>query len=92
MGLNFLKLYDIESGLAGRWNYDESTCRNKCPETTMRRIASFRPEFVVFNPDMFRDEEVHIISVDGVNFITQEFGLEPDPKWFDHKSLSSGLK
>jgi len=41
---------------------------------------------------MFRDEEVHIISVDGVNFITQEFGLEPDPKWFDHKSLSSGLK
>ena len=28
MGLNWLKLYDVESVLAGRWNYDESVCRH----------------------------------------------------------------
>jgi len=91
MGLNWLKLYDIESVLAGRWNYDESVCRDKCRETT-RRIQSFRERIIVFDPSMFRPEETHIISVDCVNFITQEFRLDPHTKWFDHKSHSSGLK
>jgi hypothetical protein len=26
MGLNWLKLYDVECVLAGRWNYSEGTC------------------------------------------------------------------
>jgi hypothetical protein len=46
MGLNWLKLYDIESVLAGRWNYDESVCRDKCRETT-RRIQSFRERLIL---------------------------------------------
>ncbi len=91
MGLNWLKLYDIESVLAGRWNYDESVCRDKCRETT-RRIQSFRERLIVFDPSIFRPEEIHIITVDCVNFITQEFRLDPHTKWFDHKSHSSGLK
>ena len=91
MGLNWLKLYDIESVLAGRWNYDESVCRSKCRETT-RRIESFREKLIVFDASMFRPEEIHIITVDGVNFITQEFRLDPGTKWFDHKSHSCGLK
>jgi hypothetical protein len=91
MGLNWLKLYDVESVLAGRWNFDESVCRDKCRETT-RRIQSFREKIVVFDPSMFRPEEIHIISVDCVNFITQEFRLDPHTKWFDHKSHSAGLK
>ncbi len=33
MGLHWLMLYDIESVLAGLWNYDESICRDKCHET-----------------------------------------------------------
>ena len=91
MGLNWLKLYDIESVLAGRWNYDESVCRDKCRET-MRHIQSFRERLIVFDPSIFRPEEIHIITVDCVNFITQEFRLDPHTKWFDHKSHSSGLK
>ena len=66
MGLNWLKLYDIESVLAGRWNYDESVCRDKCRETT-RRIQSFRERLIVFDPSIFRPEEIHIITVDCVN-------------------------
>ena len=36
MGLNWLKLYDIECVLAGRWNYSEGVCREKCRETVQR--------------------------------------------------------
>ena len=91
MGLNWLKLYDIESVLAGRWKYDESVCRDKCRETT-RRIQSFKERLIVFDSSIFRPEEIHINTVDCVNFITQEFRLDPHTKWFDHKSHSSGLK
>jgi hypothetical protein len=49
MGLNWLKLYDIEHVLAGRWNYDESVCRAKCRETT-RRIESFRKNSLSLMP------------------------------------------
>jgi len=90
MGLNWLKMYDTEHVLAGRWNFDESVCRAKCQETT-RRLESFRNELIVFDISRFRPEDVHIISVDGVNFITQEFRLNPGTQWFDHKSHSPGL-
>jgi len=91
MGLNWLKLYDIETVLAGRWNYDESVCRDKCRKTT-RRIESFRERLNVFDTSKFMPDQVHVISVDGVNFITQEFREDPGTKWFDHKSHSSSLK
>ena len=91
MALNWLKLYDIESVLAARWDYDESTCRSKIRETT-KRIQSFKERLIVFDPSSFRPEEVHIITVDGVNFITQEFRLNPSTGYFDHKSHSCGLK
>ena len=91
MGLNWLKLYDIESVLVARWNYDESKCSDKCHKTT-RRIDSFRERLIIFDTSKFTPDQVHIISVDGVNFITQEFRGDPGTKWFDHKSHSSGLK
>ena len=37
-------------------------------------------------------EQCHIISVDGVNYITQKFIGDPGTKWFDHKSYNSCLK
>lgn len=91
MSLNWLKLYDVESVLAGRWNYDESVCRFKIRKVT-KRIQSFRATVIVLDPQCFRPEEIHIFTVDGVNFITQEFRLDPGTQWFDHKSHSSGLK
>ena len=76
MGLNWLKLYDIELVLAARWNYDESICRDKCCETTLR-IESLRERLIIFDTSKFTPDQVHIISVDGVNFITQEFRGDP---------------
>ena len=91
MGLNWLKLYDIECVLAGRWNYSEGVCREKCKET-VRRIQSFKEKLIVFDSSSFREDETHIITVDGVNFITEEFRLNPSTEFFDHKSHSCGLK
>ncbi|KAL3769802.1 hypothetical protein ACHAWU_010310 [Discostella pseudostelligera] len=91
MGLNWLKLYDVEAVLAGRWGYSEVTCREKC-RATVRHIQSFKEKMIRFDPSLFRSEETHIISVDCVNFITEEFRLNPSTEYFDHKSHSCGLK
>ena len=91
MGLNWLKLYDIEAVLAGRWGYSEGKCRDKCREV-VRHIQAFREELISFDPSIFRSEETHIISVDCVNFVTEEFRLNPSTAYFDHKSHSCGLK
>jgi hypothetical protein len=91
MGLNWLKLYSTRDVLAGRWDYDESLCSSKCKKIA-KRLQSFKDKVIVFDPNMFGDEEIHIITVDCVNFITQEFRLDPSTKWFDHKSHSAGLK
>ena len=90
MGLNWLKLYDIECVLAGR-NYSEGVCREKCRET-VKRIQSFKEKLICFDTSLFRNEETHIISVYGVNFITEEFCLNPSMEFFDHTSHSCGLK
>jgi len=91
MGPNWLKLYDIECVLAGRWNYSEGVCRDKCRDT-VRRIQSLKEKMIRFDLSSFRDEETHIITVDGVNFITEEFRLNPSTEYYDHKSHSCGLK
>lgn len=54
-----------------------------------RRLSLVKEKRIVFGG--FHSEEVHIISVDGVNFSTQEFRLDPSSKWFDHKTKSAGL-
>ena len=52
MALNWLKLYDIESVLAARWNYDESVCRQKVKKISLR-IQSFSATMIVFDPQDF---------------------------------------
>lgn len=86
--LNWLKLYSVEHVLSGRWGYCEDTIRVKVKEYA-RMIQSLKPQKIVF--DGWEDDEIHIISVDGCNFMTQEFRLDPSAKWFDHKTKSAGL-
>jgi hypothetical protein len=47
---------------------------------------------IVFDSSSFPEEEIYIITVDGVNFITEEFRLNPSTEYFDHKSHSCSLK
>ena len=45
---------------------------------------------ITFDPDEFGDE-VHVVTVDCVNFIVQEPRSDPSTKWFDQKSHSAGM-
>jgi len=56
MGLNWLKLYDIECVLAGRWNYSEGVCHEKCRET-VKRIQSFKEKLIYFDTSLFHNIE-----------------------------------
>ena len=88
MTMNWFKGYDTEHVLAGRWGKCEDHIRGKVKEYG-RMIQSLKSKKIKFGG--FHPEEVYIISVDGVNFLTQEFRLDPSAKWYDHKSRSSGL-
>ena len=89
LALNWLKLYSTEPVLSGRWGYCNDHIR-KMTKVYVKMIQSLKEKKITF--DGFDPEEIHLISVDTVNFRTQEFRLDPSTDWFDVKSHSSGLK
>eukprot|EP00573_Skeletonema_grethae_P001575 CAMPEP_0201689654 /NCGR_PEP_ID=MMETSP0578-20130828/3211_1 /ASSEMBLY_ACC=CAM_ASM_000663 /TAXON_ID=267565 /ORGANISM="Skeletonema grethea, Strain CCMP 1804" /LENGTH=248 /DNA_ID=CAMNT_0048174363 /DNA_START=110 /DNA_END=852 /DNA_ORIENTATION=+ len=91
MTLNWAKRYDVEHVLAGRWGYGEKYIGAKIKEIA-KRIQSFFEKMIVFDPDLFDDREIHIISVDTFNCTTEEMRQTPSTAFFDHKSNSCGLK
>ena len=89
LALNWLKLYSTEPVLSGRWDYCNDHIR-KMTKVYVKMIQSLKEKKITF--DGFDPDEIHLISVDTVNFRTQEFRLDPSSDWFDVKSHSSGLK
>lgn len=75
--------------MAGRWKFGEDYIRDKTKENT-KKIQSLKSKVIVFGE--FKDNEIHVISVDGVNYSTQEFRLTPDTKFYNHKKNNCGLK
>ena len=88
MTLDWFKGYDTEHVLSGRWGNCEDHIHSKVNEYA-RKVQSLKRKKIKFGG--FHPEEVHIISVDGADVLTQEFRLDPSSKWYDHKSKSSGL-
>ncbi|KAL7524033.1 hypothetical protein ACHAWF_000792, partial [Thalassiosira exigua] len=88
MTMNWLKLYDVEHVLAGRWKHDEDYIRVAVKKNT-EMIQSLKPKVVVFSG--WGEDEIHICTVDGLNTDTQEFRLTPSSKYFNHKSNGPGL-
>jgi DDE superfamily endonuclease len=86
--INWLKLYDTEHVLAGRWKLDESTIRNHVKKH-LDAIQSLKETKVVWGG--FEDEEIFIISVDGVHCRIQEVHTHPGAEWYSHKSNSAGV-
>jgi hypothetical protein len=88
MALNFLKLYDSEHVLAGRWQINEKTLR-EINRDTVKAIQGQKNKKVVWGD--WENEDIFIISVDGVHCRVQEVRKDPSAKWFDHKSHGAGL-
>jgi hypothetical protein len=89
MAINWLKCYQSFQAMESTWN--------RCKEYIGPRVkyyvgklASLKNLKIRFGE--FEDDEAIIFTVDGINFITEEFCMDPHGKWFDHKSKSAGLK
>jgi hypothetical protein len=88
MTLNWLKGYDTRPVLAGRWGSCEEYIGPKVKEYA-KMIQSLKTKKIRFGE--FDPDEIYIITVDGVHFVTNEFRLDPSGKWYDHKRNCAGL-
>ncbi|KAL7429399.1 hypothetical protein ACHAXM_001847, partial [Skeletonema potamos] len=91
MTFNWLKLYDTEHVLSGRWKRGEEYIRQNTKKIS-KCIQSLKSKKVVFDKDMFHKDEVHWLSVDTVNYVVEELRQTPGTKWWNHKSNSAGFK
>ena len=74
MTLHWFKKYATEKDLSGPWDLCEDHVRDKCKEYA-KKIQSLKDKKIVFGS--FEESEIHWITVDTVNFLTQEFRLDP---------------
>jgi hypothetical protein len=89
MSINWLKSYDTERVLAGRWGLSERTIEPKV-KAYAKMIQSLKETKIRF--DGFDKRFQYQFGVDGQNYHTNEFRLTPHSKWYEHKSNSCGVK
>ena len=86
-----LKLYSTERTMAGRHGCCEQTYREKW-KRIVAAIAALRKDKIKFDPSDFPDDQVFLLTVDGVNFRIREPRVKnPGSHWYDHKSHSAGV-
>jgi len=88
MALNWMKGYHGFTDMEPTWDRCKEYIGPKV-KAHVQKIASLKDMKIRFED--FDDDDIIIFTVDGVNFITEEFRMDPHGKWFDHKSKSSGL-
>ena len=77
--------------MSGRWKDHEDTIAPKWKRIA-EQIASLADEKIVFDETLFADDEIFLLTVDGVNFTCNEpRAKNPGPKNYDHKSNSAGV-
>ena len=84
-------LDDTEMVLSGRWGLHEDTLRDNIWKT-LGTIQEHKKRLINFDPDEFKQDEIHVMSVDCVNYLIEEPRIQPSTKWFDPKSKSAGFK
>ena len=88
MVMDWLKSYDRQHRMAGRWGLCEETIGPKL-RLYAQWIQSLKSKKIRF--EGFNNDDVFWISVDGVHFETEEFRLDPSKKYYSHKKNSAGL-
>jgi hypothetical protein len=78
LAISWLKLYDTEHVLAGRWRMCEKTIRAHTKDYAAR-IQAMKETKVVWGG--FDFDEIFIVSVDGVHCRIQEVRKDPGAKW-----------
>lgn len=85
MTLYWLKTYVTQHVMSGTWGHSEDFIGKTVKEYT-KLIQSLKSKKIVFGG--FDDREIFWVSVDKVNFLVEEFRLDPSTKWYDFKSKS----
>ncbi len=85
--MNWLSSYKKESEMAGFFHSDDKTLR-KHIKKYVDAIAALKEEKIIWDDG---DDEIFLLSVDGVHFRINEPRTEPSSKWCSHKHKSAGL-
>lgn len=87
MALSWMKLYDTEEVMAGRWGYGERYCRETVRDY-VSRIGQLKAIKISFRgiPAGCR-----FLPVDTVHIRCQEFRCDPSSKWYSHKFHGPGV-
>lgn len=88
MTVSWMKLYETEHVLSGRWGIHENTIRPILKKNS-EAIQRLKETKVVWGD--FNEDEVFLLSVDGVHCRIQEVRKDPGAKWYDHKSNGPGV-
>ena len=88
MTFSWLRLYETEHVLSGRWGLHVETIRNKV-RSYVTFIQSLLADKVRWGP--FDVNEVFLVTVDGVHCRIAEPRTDPGSKWYDHKTNSAGV-
>lgn len=88
MTINWLKLYDTEPVMSGRWGMSEQSIRNIVKQYT-GRVQELKATKIQMGG--FDNDEIFIISIDGVHCRIQEVRKDPSAKWYSHKFHGAGL-
>ncbi len=86
--VSWLKLYETQHVMSGRWGYGEEVCRD-----TVKHIASrlqhLKSKKIQFGP--FDSKRTYLGTVDCVHCETNEFRTDPNSKWYSHKHNGAGV-
>ena len=87
IGICWLKLYETEEVMAGRWDYGEKHCRETVREyvKVIKKLKSRKITFDSLHPGC------KFLGVDCIHTHVQEFRCDPDSKWWSHKFNGPGL-
>ena len=81
MALCWLKLYDTEVVMAGRWGYGEKHCREIVREY-VQRIRALKPHLINFKE---LSPDCKYAPVDDMHVPCHEFRCDPNSIWWSHK-------
>ncbi len=88
MALNWLKLYKTCPFMAGQWGF----CEEHIALTVKEYIGLIQSLFNhTISFEKFHKDEVYIVSIDVVHFVTNKFCKNPSTAWFEFKNNGAGL-
>ena len=87
MAICWLKLYETEHVMAGRWDYGEKHCREQV-RLYVQQIGKLKPKLINFDN---LSQKCKFAPVDNMHRMMWEFRCDPDSKWWSHKFNGPGV-